>query len=501
MGRARLLALVGLLLSCALRVHAQDNQDDAAGWGATASPSPAQPALPEEGQAIETPGPTKTAGRDVRLSLLGFTAEDVGFAPERTRPFVLARSTLEIAAEASAQGYLLHLGVHAEGDPVYWVKDETDRPTRDAYAYRVVPWECYLALRSSELSLSMGRQIVVWGDSQLLRALDLPNPRDLRMPGLGELGGEHIPLTMTVLRFDHGAHRAELMAIHEVDYTFQPPPFGVYSPLAGILKQGDGVRQSGFLQAVSSREVAYDHDVKRFSRRSQQALARYRYVGSGAELGLHAAYLPYLDGALSLPTVTQERAPLKLPVAHPHYTALGASTLIARGDFVAFADVLVELRRPVSVGNLDALPFEVQVMRQDWARYVVGVRYSGIEDGFVALEHGLGHVLAESDRKGGLAPLLPVAPAAVAVTYQQRLFHDQLATELTASVFGPRLRGGRTARARLTYRARDGLRVSLAYALFSPDKEASPISGWTRHDRIDLSVRWDFAVAREVPSE
>ena len=479
--------------------RAQDHQNDEAGWGD----------LPTEANAPSKPGEQESAppaqAREpfMDLSSFGFLSEDVGVAPEqRARPFVLGRSTLELAGEARSRNLTLHLGLHAEADAAYLVdSDEIDAPTREVYAYRLLPWEVFVALRGGEVSLTMGRQIVAWGNSQLLRVLDLPNPRDLRMPGLGATGGERIPLTMTRLSLDHGDHRLELMAIHEVDYSFQPPPFGVYSPLPQILRSGAGVRASGLLEIASTHELAYYHEGKRFSLTSQQLLARYRYVGSSVEVGLHAGYLTHLEGALRWP-VLQDPIPkrVNLPVAHPNYTVLGASLLGTHADFVGFADLLAELRRPVNVGNLDALPPEIEVVRQNWARYVVSLRYAGIDNGFIAIEHGLGHELRATDGRSQLEPLLPVAPPVVAGIYQQSFLHNQVEAELTASVFGSSLRGGRVARARVTYHPLDGVRLTLAYVFFSPGEVASPIAGFTRHDRIDVGLRWDFAVASADPA-
>jgi hypothetical protein len=469
----------------------QRGNDDQAGWGDL----PPLDSVASAPAARPEPTPEESS-RKLRASLFGLLSEDIGLAPKSAHhPWVLGRSTLELAAELRWRVFLLHVGGHAEIDPSYLVQEDVDGETRRTYAGWVLPWEAYLDVRGREVGVTVGRQIVAWGNAQLLPLLDLPNPRDQRVPGLGELGGQRIPVTMTRLTLDHEAHRFELMAIHEVEYRFRAPPMSFYSPLPQILAWGDGIRASRFLEMADLHEFAYRHEIDRWSAESQQLLARYRYIGSRIELGLHGGWLPHAEGALRLPGPGDLAAdPVTFPVEHSRYTALGASLLGTRGDFVGFADTLVEVGRPVSIGDLDKLPPVVRVVRQSWARYVIGVRYAGIENGFVGVEHSFGvRVSDRGNDEAGLQPLLPVAPPAIAAIYQQRFAHERLEAEVTATALGPELRGGGAGRARLTFRPRDGLRFTLAYVLFLPGDAPSPIAGFTRHDRIDLGVRWDFA--------
>lgn len=444
--------------------------------------------LPGPAETVETDGPSP-------LSFDGFLRAQVGVAPERSidRALVLARVTLEAHARLQTGPLRVVLGVHGEMDPSYLLAgSDVDAPTRRLYRGVVMPWEAFAELRSTAVTFAFGRQIVAWGNSQLVPLLDLVNPRDMRMPGLGSPGDQRLPITMTRLAVDHGAHRFEALVLHEVDYRFLPPPMSFYSPLPAILRAGSGVTQSGFLQIAEDYDITYRHTPGRVSRGSQQALARYRYIGPVVEVGVYGGFAAHPEGAFSLPGLADfADDELEFDVEHPRYGLAGASVLGTRGDFTFFADGLVEMSRPVTVGDLDALPFYVERADQTWAKYVVGVRYAGIDQGFIALEHGFGFEV--DPVQGAPSPILPVAPPSLAGVYQQRLAREQVELEIAASAFGPRLRGGGIARATLTYKPRDGVRLSLAYVLFVPGLAPSPIAGFERHDRIDFTLRWDFA--------
>ena len=447
-------------------------RDDAAGGG---DPSVAEPAA--------------------RLTIAGFARAELSGLLERSDSVLrYGRLTLETALTYQREQLSLVAGVHAETDLITrWQPGQMRAVERETNGTWLLPWELYLRYLLGPITLTMGRQIAAFGHALFFPLLDVANPRDQRVPLLGVPAERRLPVWMTRFAIDKAAHRFELLAIHEADYRFRPPPFGLYSVVPVLLQRELDAAHRPLLAQLEQADAVYRHEGQGVALNAAQALARYRYDGSGLELALYGGWVVQQEGVIGFPAPNDwTRRPLELPVAHPHYVIVGGSVLSALGPFVTYLEVLGELWRPIALGDLDAPAPALTSQRQTWLRGTLGVRYEGIEDGVLALESTAG-VVSPTLQPAGFAPLLPVAPWSVAGSYRQSFWRQQLELELLGLVLGPQpARGGVAARAQLSYRPFDAIRVQLAYLCFVERSGLSVISGFERQ-RIDASLRWDFA--------
>jgi len=72
------------------------------------------------------------------------------------------------------------------------------------------------------LDLKVGRQIVVWGNSDNIRVVDVLNPLDNREPGLVDIEDLRLPATMSKLDYYFGKWNLSGIAVHEIRFNKNP---------------------------------------------------------------------------------------------------------------------------------------------------------------------------------------------------------------------------------------------------------------------------------------
>ncbi len=119
------------------------------------------------------------------------------------------------------------------------------------------------------LDLKMGRQIVVWGQSDYLRVNDVINPIDLREPGLGDIETLRRPVGMVKGDYYSGPWRLTAMFIPENRANLSAPCGSEYS-LAGVVAlesdcdsvpveaPGDGLDDAEYALSAMGRFSGWD---------------------------------------------------------------------------------------------------------------------------------------------------------------------------------------------------------------------------------------------------
>ncbi len=121
-----------------------------------------------------------------------------------------------------------------------------------------------------DLDLKVGRQIVVWGQSDHLRVNDVINPIDLREPGLVDIETLRRPVGMVRGDYYHGPWRWSALLIPENRPNLSAPCGSEYS-LAGVATQascdadavpsdlpGDGIGDAEFALSAMGRFSGWD---------------------------------------------------------------------------------------------------------------------------------------------------------------------------------------------------------------------------------------------------
>ena len=123
-------------------------------------------------------------------SVGGFLRSDLGLWVERfeTNGFAKARQSLDLSARYKIKNFRAIASVHGEYDFAYLYKRDTyDAATLDVYEYLIDVRDTYLVGTIEDFDITVGKQIVVWGQGDMMSLVDVVCPRDLREPGITDM--------------------------------------------------------------------------------------------------------------------------------------------------------------------------------------------------------------------------------------------------------------------------------------------------------------------------
>lgn len=469
----------------AVQEAAPASGEDLVGFGADGGPTHASELPPGE------------------LNASGFVRTREALWVERLddRPLAQARQSLDLGLRykkrlaRGADPPLVRLvgDLHLEQDLAYLVeRDDFDQPTLDTYESQIIGGESFAALSIGAFELTVGRQIVAWGQGEMLSPLDVVNPRDLREPGLAELDD----LRMAVLASRVGvfveAHRLEVMLVHESFFGLVPPPFSDFSPLRTLVL-GDPL--VGPL--LAGRSARFEHVPDRWDAGAGELFARWSWTGPGVDLALYGASLLDRQGVPALPSASELSAdPVVLRVYHPRYTMFGHAGAWPWGDFVLRWELGVDIDRPLVATDSRLPAFNVLATRREQVNGMLGITYAGIEDGSIGFEVAQRWLPEGPDfapATPGVELLSPLEEPAFALRWMQNLLRERLRLTVVGTAFGLGEFLGWFARAEAGYEIVEALEVGLGYATYHPRGDAlGPLLGFTTHDRAFTWLRWDF---------
>ncbi|MDP6935746.1 MAG: hypothetical protein QGG40_22690, partial [Myxococcota bacterium] len=240
-----------------------------------------------------------------------------------------------------------HLSGHGEFDLAIWAdSDQWDEPTIEAYQSQLLPREAWVAGSLGVTELTLGRQVVAWGEGRLSGVLDVVNPRDLREPGMVDLEDLRLPVSMARVTSSldggsvwPGTHRFELMVVPEADFGFRSSPLGPFGMLDGLVDEveldesmAELVDLDGVLEDL---EVDYVHLQDRWAADQLQSFARWTWRGRGLDLGVYAASVLDQQGTIVMPefidllAASNEGESVEIGLDHRRYQLLGQSGVVA----------------------------------------------------------------------------------------------------------------------------------------------------------------------------
>lgn len=472
-------------------------------WGETADDD-AFSTLAAAVQDLEPPTPqTATDANAGQLSVGGALRHRSALWVERLSdlPWAQARSSLDVNLRYKRPlvlagvelSYRIVADVHFEYDLAYQVdREQYDTETLSTYESQVIGGETFLSVSAGPVDVTVGRQIVVWGQGDLFSVVDIVNPRDLREPGLAELDDIRLAVLASRVGVFTGSHRLELMALHEANWGLRPAPLSPFSPLRRLLGEDPAVAA-----LLADRSLAWTDEPNGIALDDRtQWLARWQYNGAGLDLSLHAAYTRERQGVLALQgltTLDPTSDTLPIPLEHPAYVMLGHAGAAPLGEFIIKWEAVVDVNRPITARG-DG-PLDIAGMRRTQLGWLLGITYSGIPDGTLSVEYAGRFLPAHPKRRGddGRSILFPVEAPSLGLLFRQTYLRERLSLNATLIGFGLAPVLGVMGRAEVTYSLGDGLSAGIGAATYHPNRNRfGPLFGFDRNDRLYGTLRYDF---------
>jgi len=474
---------------------------DALGFGGAPAPdagvatAPTAPSPPEAVKPSDS-GATFEAG--------GFVRSDWGAWAERltTNPLAKGRQSIDLSVRYRAGNWRAVVGGHLEYDLAYSVNAaRADPATREVYERLADLRETYVQGTFGPVDVTVGRQVVAWGEGDMLSPVDVVNPRDLREPGLADLDDLRLPVWSARTGLFAGDHRVELMMIFAPDFGYRSPPLGDFSPLGAVIRAAaQPVPELNAL--LASAPARYREQPSQAALNTQQYLARWVYRGPSIDLALYAASVLDRQGVVTgveletnvtsdlfVPGAPTQRTHLVLIQQHPRYWLLGHSGTLPLGDVLLKWEAFGNIGRAYNAGTFELPNLQLRGEAVNLAGFMAGATYTGVTDLRLDLE------LTKAWQISGATDLLFAADEpVVAARASYALPRQHLSFEAMAAVFGWLGRQGWMARAFVTYSLFDGFALSAGGIHYSPGAELGPLTGFNTHDRVVIKARYDFTL-------
>lgn len=483
--------------------------DDALGFGDEAVNEPAESTTdalgfgadaPSSADSLTSSAHVEPPGR--KLTFPGTLRLRMGFWTKRpaSEAFAQARGSLDLGLRYG-DSFMFHgrsaslrlaVGGHGEYDAAYLVdRERYDAPTLDAYEWQAWVAETFVNLSLGSFNLSVGRQIQNLGQGEILGFVDVLNPRDLREPGLTDLDGIRLPVLLSKLGLTLSSLNLELVVVHEARPSLMPPPRGNFSPFRQLIRDHPLVDQ-----AIDSRALVLAHHPTGFAPNVWQTLGRVGFSLGGADVEFYLGSILDRIGALgNLAPADFTHAQLPFPLFHPRYTLVASSGSFAAGAFLIRWEAGAQLNK-----TLSTLVDNGQLLQFGWVRRhqldgLLGLTYFGLRGGNVGVEAQQSYVFdAPEPARDGMELLWPVMRTSLALRWMQTIGDDLFRFNIFAILIGlPPVSGG-VLRAELERRLRDGLILSAGYIMYIAGEKFGPFYGFTRNDRAQVQLRWDFTL-------
>ncbi len=436
------------------------------------------------------------------LSLTGFIRSDWGFwlerfgddpPPDGRAAWSKGRQSLDLVLTGKQDFFRFRLAGHGEYDLRYlgdqagsW--DDFDDATEETYGWQILLREAFGAFSLGPVELTIGRQIVAFGEGDALSPLDVVNPRDNREPGLADLDDIRLAVLATRLAVFAGNHRVELMVIHEADFGLRSPPLGPCSAFNEVIPDA-------FRPLLVGKDVRFVDLQDRFDIELQQPLLRWVYKGPELDAGVYAAYVLDKQGTFAFPDAASVVDPtvkqLSLELDHQSYGVVGTSGAWAWDSLLVKWELGAQIQRAINVGDAAALPPRVEVERHSLIDVMVGLTYTPFSDLQLALEFQKSTFVTDADEV-----LFPIDLPIFALRMNYQLLNQRLTLGAAVSMFGLTSADeiGVLARASVDYEFIDGLQAGIGFIHYTPSDTLGPLSGLSTHDQLFLKLRWDFTV-------
>ncbi len=311
---------------------------------------------------------------------------------------------------------------------------------------------------TESLDIKVGRQVVVWGTLDNLRATDVLNPLDLRVPGLTDIEDLRLPVTMLKLDYYVGNWNLSGIVIPEVRFGKRPVFGSDFYPFA-IPAPPEDKPDNGF------ENVPY--------------AAALKGVFSRLDLGFYWADM-VADKAYLVPVGTS--APGQFIRRYPRIKMLGTAANLAAGNWLFKGEA----------AWFDGLRY-TNMPEADYQRIDLGggVEYSGFNETSVSLEAVNRHLCDYDERLEGFPDDTRRDDFQWSLRVSRDLMHDTLTLTLLASAFGIEAEDGAFERLEAEYDITDAVSIRGGLVLYqSGDKGL--FKDVANNDRLFLVLKSSF---------
>lgn len=370
------------------------------------------------------------------------------------------------------KNYNWFVGVKASNDFLYGIRQSDEWP-QDLINERegVVELDkAYVGGRVNDyMDFRFGRQVIVWGKSDIIRVVDVVNPVDNREPGMIDISETRIPLTMTKLDFYLGGWTLNAIAIHEIRFDKIPIWGSDFYPTDYPLPREEKPESS-----FKNTEYAFA-----FSRLfSGGGLAFYYSNLYNDDFHLESidkngTYNPYLD--------------------HDRINIFGFDCNKAIGNFMLKTEMA--LRQGVKYFN-PAIAEEGELIEHNSPKYnrfdvLFGFEYMGIKNSMVSFDT----VTRVIDGFDSLLENSPLNPQDVQDQWVLRISrnfnHETVEAELLVSCYGWNGSDGAFQRFKVDYDVTDRLMLTGGVMLYQGGTSI-PIENIDDDDRVFLEAAYTF---------
>ncbi len=308
---------------------------------------------------------------------------------------------------------------------------------------------------SDRFDLTLGRQVMVWGRSDMFRVTDILNPVDNRLPGLTDI--EDLRLPVVAVRLDHYSDpwTIGMMAIPERRFDRRPAPGSdFHGPDMPPPPRDMPDRQFGAPELAASLTGTFPGwDISFYAARVFDDRPHIRMIdGGGARL------------------------------RHNRISMIGVAGNVVSGNWLMKAEA----------ASFTGLRFS-NVKDRQFTRLSVlgGLEYSGIENTSIAFEATNGHIRDFDERLRELPDDRRRNEMATALRVTRSFRNDTLDVSLLALTFGPTGKEGAIQRLQLDHDVSDDVQVSAGVVLYR-DGNRTPFRNTGDNDRLFASIEYHF---------
>jgi hypothetical protein len=303
----------------------------------------------------------------------------------------------------------------------------------------------------SDVDVTIGRQVVIWGRSETIRVLDVLNPLDNREPGRVDLEDLRRPLSMLQVKGYAGDWSLAAIAVPEIRFDANPVVGSDF--FSGTIELGE-------------EKPRHFEDV--------ELAGALTGVFSGWDVSFVGAWFwddqPRPEGALFPTRLVHDR--LWMAGAGGNYTV---GSWLLKGE-VAYLDGFGFFGEDDEKSRLDAL---------------AGVEYYGLTETNIILEAAHRHLFEYESALHRAPSFVRRNDAEIALRVTRNFLNDTLHATLVGVVFGWDARDGAVARFDVEYDVLDALSAGAGILLYQKG-DLPPLDTWADNDRLFFSVKWSF---------
>ncbi len=312
------------------------------------------------------------------------------------------------------------------------------------------------------LDLKVGRQIVVWGNSETFRVTDMLNPLDNRDPGLVDIEDLRLPVCMAKASYYVGNWSIAAIAIPEMRFDKQPVYGNDFFPFAQPLPDDHSPAETpGNTEfAVSARGEFHGWDLSLYGARLFDDQSHYETIGTRNM------------GGVLVPIFKRE---------HSRITMAGCSANVATGNWLLKTELAFT----------DGHQFNRTTDKKSRVKGLVGFEYSGLTDTTLTLEFVHTHMF-HYEPVMGLLPDYEVEDQFEAdFRVTRSMLNDRLNIVFLALARGGRAQDGAFERLTADYDINDYVTATIG-CVFYQDGENPLYDNIHDNNRVFFNLKYSF---------